>query len=154
MESATIKGSRDKGRILASDDASVAARYRLNDIYCAAWLSHAVSAVARHEIADIVNDEPLAAADIAAQRGLHAASLCRALRALAANGIFVEVKPGYFAHNEVSRLLRSDNPFSWRGMALMWNHASCLRAWGEFSESLKDGRSGIEHDFGKPLYQH
>ena len=36
----------------------------------------------------------------------------------------------------------------------MWNHPSCLRGWSVFSESIKDGRSGIEHAFGKRLYEH
>ena len=39
-------------------------------------------------------------------------------------------------------------------MAKMWNHPSCLAAWGQFSNVLKDGRSGIDHAFGKTLYEH
>lgn len=145
----------DAGRVLDQNDPGVAARYKLNDIYCAAWLSHAISALAEHRIPDFLPaDSPRHFTELAAQANLHPPTLYRALRALAANGIFQEVGEGKFAHNSTSLLLRSDHADSWSGMAKMWNHPSCLQAWLNHRNSLKDGRSGIEHAFGKPLYGH
>lgn len=160
METVLIK--KHQGRILDERDETISMRYKLNDIFCTAWLSHAISAIVKHNIPDILPDkltnqsqaQPLSISEIAQKSGLNAQALYRALRALAANGIFIEEPIGYFVHNEASLLLRDDHSFSWRGMALMWNHPSCLKAWGECAESLKDGRSGIEHAFGKPLYEH
>lgn len=150
----TVKNERNKGRVAYASDSSVAARYKLNDIYCAAWLSHAITALAKCGVADVVQEEAMHVDQIAAKAKLHAPSLYRALRAVAANGIFCQTELGFFKHNDVSRLLRSDNPFSWRGMAGMWNHPSCLSAWGKFSEVLSDGKSGVQHAFGKTLYEH
>jgi hypothetical protein len=129
------------------------ARYKLKDIFCQAWLSHAITAVVRQGIPDAIGEAPATAADIAKARNLDEPTVYRVLRALAANGIFDEVSPGKFAHNDVSRLLLNKQN-SWRGLALMWNHPSCLQAWGNFGEVLKDGRSGIEHAFGRTLYEH
>lgn len=144
----------DAGRIVDENDPSTAARYRLNDIYATAWLSHAVSAVAEYRVADYVADTPIHYEDLALATKLHSPSLYRALRALSANGIFKEVGDGLFEHTEVSRLLRTDHPCSWSGMSRMWDHPSCLSAWGQFRHSLQDGYSGIQHAFGKTLYEH
>lgn len=152
--STTMTNETDKGRVVYPDDSTVSARYRLNDIFCTAWLSHAITALVKCGAADAITDKPTSIEKIAKQTGTHTPSLYRALRAAAANGIFSEVQPGLFIHNEVSQLLRTDNPFSWKGMACMWNHPSCLKAWSEFPKVLTDGRSGIEHAFGEPLYKH
>lgn len=144
----------DAGRHVA-DDPFVAARYKLNDIYCRAWLSHAITALARHQVFDrLPSGAAVSVDEIAAQTALHAPSLYRVMRALAANGIFVQVEERSFAHNEVSLLLKSTHPNSWRGMSLMWNHPSCLQAWNSFFKCLLDGESGMRHAFGKSLYEH
>jgi len=140
----------DKGRVLDANEA----RYKMNDIFCAAWLSHAITGLLEHDIPDLIEDEAIHANDLASKADLHAPSLYRAMRALAANGIFEEVETGMFAHNDCSRLLQKNHPHSWRGMARMWNHKSCISAWQRFSNVLTDGRSGIQHAFGKSLYEH
>jgi hypothetical protein len=144
----------NKGRIVDVNDPTVAARYKYNDIFSTAWLSHALSALAMNGVPDLVSDSPTSCDELAKAAGLHAPSLYRALRAAAANGIFVEHSDSRFSHNHASVLLKSDHPYSWKGMACMWNHPSCLKGWSMFSECLKDGRSGIQHAFGKSLYEH
>jgi hypothetical protein len=143
------------GRILSASEPEVGARYKLNDIFCQAWLSHAITAVVRHGIPDAVNNnKPTSAEEIARAKNLDAATVYRVMRGLAANGIFSEVEGRAFKHSEVSKLLRSDHPNSWAGMAKMWNHPSCLQSWMNYGDCLKDGRSGVEHAFGKTLYEH
>lgn len=144
----------DKGRILNIKDQTTAARYKFNDIFCTAWLSHVISALAKLGVPDVIRDEPTSCEEGASRLGLHAPSLYRALRAASANEIFVEHLDQKFSHNEASVMMKSDHPFSWKGMALMWNHPSCLKGWSHFADCLKDGRSGIQHAFGKTLYQH
>jgi|AGTN01.2.fsa_nt_gi O-methyltransferase. len=145
----------DRGRVLDPLNPGVAARYKLNDIFCSSWLSHAISAVVVLGVPDALTDEePKHFSSLAEQTNTHAPTLYRVLRALAANGIFRENEEGWFQHTDISRLLRGSDPYSWSGMARMWNHPSCLSAWTEHSNSLRDGRSGIEHAFGKPLYEH
>lgn len=141
-----------KGRVQDSKNPAINARYKLADIFCQAWLSHAVTAVVKHKIADLINEKPLHINTLSDLSSLHKPSLYRVMRALAANGIFVESRPGEFVHNEISLLLRSQHQESWAAMALMWNHSICLSAWQNFSQSLSDGRSGVEHATGKSLY--
>lgn len=143
-----------KGRIADSENSAISARYQLNDIFCNAWLSHAISAIVQHKIPDLFIDKPMHIDELSRTSGLHAPSLYRVMRALAANGIFVETRIGEFKQNDVSLLLKSDGADSWAAMAQMWNHPSCIQAWLSFPKCLEDGRSGIEHAFGKPLYEH
>ncbi|MBX9691955.1 MAG: hypothetical protein K2Z81_06190 [Cyanobacteria bacterium] len=141
-----------KGR-LCSDDPQVASRYKLNDLYCNAWLALAITALARKKVPDALEMQPMHYSEIALKTGLHAQSLYRVLRAAAANGIFVDHHDGYFEHNECSKLLRSSDDNSWRGMSLMWGHPVSLRSWEAFAEAMVDGQSGIKHAFGKTLYE-
>lgn len=143
-----------RGRRLDPTDEGIAARYLLNDIYCTAWLSHAISALCEYKVPDYVSSQPCHVELIAKKAGLHTPTLYRAMRALAANGIFEEPSEGFFAHNSVSRLLCSEHPYSWSGMARMWDHPSCFNAWLHHRQSLRDGQSGIKHAFGKTLYEH
>jgi hypothetical protein len=145
---------RNRGRVVYAGEPEVAARYALNDIFVGAWLSHAITALARHGVPDLIGETPTAVETVAQQAHLHAPTLYRVLRAAAANGIFQEHENGMFAHTAISKLLRSDHPFSWKGMACMWNHPSCLQAWSRFGQCLEDGASGIQHAFGKTLYEH
>ncbi len=140
------------GRVIDELDPGVEARYRLNDLFSRAWLGYAVSALAKHKVFDSIGSTPVSAGEVADKRGLHAATLYRVLRALAANGILDECGTDMFQQTPVSQLLRSDNPYSWRGMALMWNHSLSLHSWEKFSEVLTDGHSGVEHAYGKRLY--
>src|SRR6185437_14042453 len=94
----------NKGRIENSRDPSVSGRYRLNDIFSTAWLSHALSALSKNCVPDSIADEPIGYEEIAEKTRLHAPSLYRALRAAAANGIFVEHPGKKFSHNAVSEL--------------------------------------------------
>ena len=142
------------GRILTASEPEVGARYKLNDIFCRAWLSHAITAVVRHGIPEIVGKKAISADEIAGAKNLDAGTVYRVMRALAANGIFTEAEGRVFQHSEVSSLLRRDHPNSWAGMAKMWNHPACLQSWMHYAECLTDGRSGVEHAFGKTLYEH
>ncbi|HEY6199520.1 MAG TPA: methyltransferase [Candidatus Binatia bacterium] len=142
------------GRIFTASEPEVGARYKLNDIFCQAWLSHAITAVVLHGIPEIVGKKAISADEIARAKNLEAGTVYRVMRALAANGIFIEAEGRVFQHSEVSRLLRRDHPNSWAGMAKMWNHPSCLQSWMHYPECLTDGRSGVEHAFGKTLYEH
>lgn len=143
-----------KGRIADFNNPSISARYKLNDIFCSAWLSHAITAIVCFKIPDFFNGKPIHIDELSRVSGLHSPTLYRVMRALAANGIFIETRSGEFAHNDVSLLLKSDSSQSWAAMAKMWNHPSCISAWLHFAECLKDGKSGIEHAYGKPLYEH
>ena len=84
-----------------------------------AVLPRCLHAVANLGVADAIDDMPMSADALAAATGTHPEALSRALRLLAANGVF-EYRDGLFAHSPASRLLRSDDPQSMRQLARMF----------------------------------
>jgi O-methyltransferase domain len=108
------EAERAAERVMVLAGAYVPARCLL----CAADLS----------IADLIGDEPVSVAELAAARGLDPDALHRVLRLLAAHGIF-EVHGGeaqgeaasaaMISHTPESRLLRNDHPESMRSMVRM-----------------------------------
>jgi hypothetical protein len=112
------------------------------------WVSHIVGTCAELGLADEIQEGPKTAAELAAKKGLHAPSLYRLLRTLASLGIFVEGPEGRFAHTPMSDALRSDVPYSMRGMARMINRPWSIRAWTELEHSVRTGESAFEHVHG------
>lgn len=90
---------------------------------------------------------------VAEETGLHAETLRRVLRALAARGIFHEDDDGeHFALTETGRLLLPEHPAS------VWNvvnwHPWALHAWAEFSHTLRTGDPSFDHYHGVPFFEH
>lgn len=106
-------------------------------------ISRAVHAVAELGVANLVDDNPASAKDVAARAGLNEDFLARTMAFLASYGIFEQTSSGYFRATELSRLLRDDHPRSMRAMLRMvsndwWNAA------GHLAQVLREGRSGME----------
>ena len=112
------------------------------------WISHIVGTCAELGLADEIQAGPASAAELAQKKGLHAPSLYRLLRALASLGIFSEQSDGRFVQTPMSDALRSDVPYSMRGMARMVNRPWSIRAWTELEHSLRTGDSAFEHVHG------
>lgn len=109
---------------------------RLSTAY---WASRCIHVTAELGIADALGDAPESAAALAAKTGTHAAALHRILRCLATHGVFT-LKDGKFAHNEASRLLRSDNPRSMRSLSRMMGLNFHWDIYRELTQSLKTGK--------------
>src|SRR5687768_10602433 len=84
-----------------------------------AVLPRCVHAIANLGVADALGDTPQTAEQLANATGAHPEALARAMRLLAANGLF-EHHDGLFAHSPASRLLRADHPQSLRPLARMF----------------------------------
>src|ERR687894_1264152 len=67
-------------------------------------------------VPDQLADGPRSADEIAEATGSHAPSLYRVMRALTATGVFHETRDHRFELTSISDLLRSDHPYSMRGM--------------------------------------
>ena len=89
---------------------------RLVEISAGYWLPRALHVVADLAVADALNQEPRSAADLAKEVGAEADALDRVLRLLASHGVF-DLRDGKYAHNALSRALRSDHPESMRAYA-------------------------------------
>ena len=94
-------------------------------------------------IADALGDAPLSAKALAEETSTHPDALNRALRVLAAHGVFT-AESGVYAHNPASRLLRSDHPQSMRSFVRMQGIRALWHVWEDFDHSIRTGRSAAE----------
>ena len=114
--------------------------------------TRAVSAVAELSVADALEVGPLYYTDLAQAVGADQRALHRTMRLLVSMGVFAEPEPGTFALTPVSQLLRSEVPGSMRALAEMITAESHWRPWGQFTETLRSGRSGAQHAFGTDVF--
>src|SRR5256884_7840384 len=109
---------------------------RLVEISAGYWLPRALHVVADLAIADALDQEPRSAADLAKEVGADADALDRVLRLLASHGVF-DRRSGKYAHNALSRALRSDHPQSMRayvrlvGLPVFWKRSEERRVGKE-----------------------
>ena len=109
-----------------------------------AVLPRCVHVIANLGVADAIDDMPMSADAIAAATGTHPEALARALRLLAANGVF-EYRDGLFAHSPASRLLRSDHPQSMRELARMFGLNAFWNMIGDLEYSIRTGLPAANH---------
>lgn len=100
--------------------------------------SRTLHVVAELGVADHIDAAPVLAKELAARCGAHEGALDRALMLLAAHGVFDRVGDAY-AHNEASRLLRSDHPMSMRAFPRMMGLASFTASLGHLEHSVRTG---------------
>lgn len=128
---------------------------RLVEISAGYWLPRALQVVADLGVADKIDREARAAAEIAGELGVNADALNRLLRLLTSHGIFERVvdnsedlKGSKYGHNELSRALRNDHPQSMRayvrllGLPVLWDN------WGKLGEVVKSGEPAVKDIFG------
>jgi hypothetical protein len=116
------------------------------------WVSHVVGVVAELGLADDVH-QGKSVADIATAKGLDATALHRLMRAASGVGVFAE-KEGAFVQTPMSDALRSDVPYSMRGMARMVNLECSIKAWTQLEYSVRTNASAFEHVFGRRGFEY
>ena len=104
-----------------------------------ACLPRCLHAVADLGVADVLDNEPKTAVELAKSVGAHPGSLARVLRLLSAYGVF-EVDGDKVRHSPASRLLRSDHPQSMRALARMFGLYVNWNAYSEFGHSVRTGQ--------------
>lgn len=118
------------------------------------WVSQTIGVAAELGLADEVTSGPKTADELAAAKGLHGPSVYRLMRALASLGIFAEQAGGRFGHTPLSDALRSDVPYSMRGMARMVNLEAGIDAWCALEHAIRTGGSAFEHVHGRPVFSY
>lgn len=106
-------------------------------------LSRCLHVVADLGVADALDDSPRLAADLAAAVGAHPDALGRALRLLAAHGVF-ECQGETFRHSPASRLLRTDHPQSLRAFARMFGLPIMWTTSGALDHTIRTGEPAAE----------
>jgi O-methyltransferase domain len=130
------------------------ATQEVQDLMTARWVADMIGVAAQLELADFINAGAKTAEEIAKAKGLHASSLYRLLRGLAAYGIFVEREDGTFAQTPRSDALRKDVPYSAWGMAQLTTRPWSVRAWMELEHSVRAGTPAFEHVNGIQLFEY
>lgn len=102
---------------------------RLRELVFGAACAAALRAAARLGVADALGDTPMAVEDLAAAVKTEPKPLRRLLRALTCYGVFTEQRNGTFAHTDMSRLLREDDPHSLRNITLWCTEPWTWDAW-------------------------
>lgn len=120
---------------------------QLLQMITARWVAQTIGVVAELGFADDIHTGPKTAAEIASAKNLHAPTVHRMLRACASVGIFAE-EGGRFVQTPLSDALRSDVPYSMRGMARMVNLKCGVEAWNALEHSVRTGESAFEHVHG------
>ena len=103
-------------------------------------------------VADELAAGPLPVDELADRTASHAGALCRVLRALAGQGVFVESPAGVFALTPVSDLLRRDHPYSLRDAYQLMR--ADLQAWASFDVSVATGGQAFEQVHGQPYWEY
>jgi SAM-dependent methyltransferase len=95
---------------------------------------------------------PLPVDELAGGAGVHAPSLRRALRSLAACGILAEGEGGRFALAPLGQLLRSDHPLGLRELYTLLPGEAL--AWSALDHSVRTGESAFDAVNGRSLWEH
>ncbi len=108
--------------------------------YCLARCLHVITDIG---VADVLNDTPKSAAELAGNVGADPDALFRALRLLTAYNIF-ELNSDKFSHTPASRLIRKDHPQSMNGFVRMFSLPINWKAYEAFHETIKTGEPAVE----------
>ncbi|MCJ1675960.1 acetylserotonin O-methyltransferase [Streptomyces sp. APSN-46.1] len=127
---------------------------RLRELVFGAACAAAVRAAARLGVADALGQSPATVAELAEAVHAEPQPLRRLLRALTCYGIFVETQDGKFAHTEMSRLLREDDPHSLRYISLWCTEPWTWHAWPRLDDAVRSGGNVFQELFGKGFFDY
>jgi C-methyltransferase len=125
---------------------------RLRELAFGAACAAALRAAARLGVPDALSDSPMTVEDLAAAVKAEPRPLRRLLRALSCYGVFAERPDGTFAHTDMSRLLREDDPHSLRNITLWCTEPWTWDAWPMLDEAMRTGRNVVEDLYGKEFF--
>ena len=117
-------------------------------------ISQAIYVAAKLGLADLLQDGPRSSRDLACATSMHAPSLYRILRMLAAIGVFTETEEDLFGLTPLGETLRTEAAGSLRPLATCMGAQCNWQAWGDILHSIKTGESAFEHVFGTAYFQH
>jgi hypothetical protein len=117
-------------------------------------LSRMLSVAATLEVANRIEDRPIAIDELARDCGAHSGMLLRMTRALAAFGIFAVDDEGRVSHTQASRLLRHDANPTLHHAARYWTMHGNWAAWEKLEHTIRSGEPGFEAVFGMANFEY
>lgn len=133
--------------------ADTAPHQQLDGMITGYWVSQAIYAAAKFDIADLLKDGPRTVEQLAEATSTNADALYRLLRALASVGVFAEAEPRTFLLTPLAEPLRNDVEGSKRALSLMMGDEQ-FHAWTEIDYSIRTGKTSFEKVFGKPVFDY
>jgi hypothetical protein len=128
------------------------AEARVTDLVTGVAGSYALLAIVRRGVPDVLADQTLSSADLAARIGCNADLLHRTMRVLATRGVFRLLPDGRFANSPASHALRTGHPGAAREFVLYFMSRSNLAAWEAIDWTLETGDSAFEHVHGMSVW--
>lgn len=107
-------------------------------------LSRCLHCIATFGIADLIDDDPRPAVELAAASQTHPDALLRMLRLLSAHGLFRVNENNKVSHSPASQLLRSDHPQSAVALVKMFGLPINWQVYEHLDHSLKSGMPATE----------
>jgi len=107
-----------------------------------------IGLAAHFGIADLLRDGPKPIGTPAEATGTREQALLQAMRVLAALGIFAEPQPRQFVNIPLGDLLRSDDPNSLRGYAVLVSSALMLRGWANLPHAVQTDEGTLDDALG------
>ncbi len=123
-------------------------------IWPGAMVVQALHVVAELGVADLVDDGPKSATELAQATEADAASLGRLLRALTSLGVFAEDARGRFQQTELSGTLRRSSPQSMRPWAVLMGSPLFWKPFGELRQTIATGRPAFDRVHGQPFFDY
>lgn len=116
--------------------------------------SQAIHVAATLGIADLLEDGPRSADELAEATGARASALYRLLRALASVGVFVEETDGHFGLTPLAEYLRTDSPGSLRAWAMQIGQTYFWMSWGHLLHSVRAGEPAFPKLYGTNAWEY
>jgi hypothetical protein len=116
--------------------------------------SRAIGVTAELRIADLLQDGPKTAEELAEHTHVHARSLYRVLRACANVGVYSENSAKQFSLTPLAEPLLSNIPGSLRAMAEMITTDWQFKTWAELSYSVKTGQPAFDKVHGMSSFEY
>jgi len=127
---------------------------RLRQLLHGFQLTRVVTACAELNIPDLVRDEPRSIAYLAEITKTKSAHLSRLLRAAVTLEILSEPSPNHFALGIYGQYLCSDHPENLKAVAVCFAQPWVWHSWGNLTESVKTGQTGIELFSGEKFFDY
>ena len=139
---------------MSTPDPSISPAAAVLQVISGFWSARAVYAAAKLGIADLIQDGPKTAEELAVRTGTHAPSLYRLLRALASIGWLIEDDNARFGPTLITAGIQSGAPGSLRNLAITELGQEHYPAWEDLLFSLETGEIAFDHVFGMPNWQY
>lgn len=130
------------------------ARSRLTDLMLGAWAVQALAVFVRLAIPDVLKDEAMPGALLAAEVGADADSVERLLRALTSVDVVERLEDGSYRLTDLGQLLRSDGEGGAGAMIAMVGDPSHWLPWGSAYDAVVSGGPVSKQVFGKSFWDY